>query len=570
VFRLLIAFLGTLLFASDPAFTIVVKTDNTQSGSSASNAFILPLAPSATYSFTVDWGDTTSDVVTTAVDQLHVYPAPGTYAIRITENVVGGFPRVFCNSYRDGQKWMQITNWGDVTWSSMAGAFSGCERMNIIAPDAATARTSGVTDFSAAWSGCSSLTSFPLLNTSAGTNFSGAWFKCSSLTSFPLLNTSAGTNFSAAWSSCSGLTSFPLLNTSAGTDFSRTWSCCSGLTSFPLLNTSAGTDFSRTWSCCSGLTSFPLLNTSAGTTFDSAWSYCSGLTSFPTLDLHNLTNGGWCFYGVILNPIDYSNLLKAMAVQNLNTGVPFDGGCSHYTSDASSARNATLIGSRGWTITDFGLPSAAFPVITSPLTSHAETNSAWSYQVTATNGPSTFAAIGLPWGVAINSATGLISGTATGPTFAVVVIEASNTAGSDSAMLLLAFNEPGAPVITSPTSSSGNPSHPFSYTITASNSPATFAAIGLPSWLTVSATSGIISGSTATAGSWTVTLEAFNVHGAGLAPLTITIADPAPNAGSGTSSAGGGCGGGAAGLLFTLGVLWCINVTLGRRRPFNQ
>jgi hypothetical protein len=44
---------------------------------------------------------------------------------------------------------------------------------------------------------CSSLTSFPLLNTAAGTNFLNAWFGCSSLTSFPLLNTAAGRTFSA-------------------------------------------------------------------------------------------------------------------------------------------------------------------------------------------------------------------------------------------------------------------------------------------------------------------------------------------------------------------------------------
>ena len=72
-------------------------------------------------------------------------------------------------------------------------------------------------DFSAAWSDCSGLTSFPLLNTAAGTNFVAAWSGCMGLTSFPLLNTSAGKNFgeewtAGAWSGCRGLKTFPLLN----------------------------------------------------------------------------------------------------------------------------------------------------------------------------------------------------------------------------------------------------------------------------------------------------------------------------------------------------------------------
>jgi hypothetical protein len=85
--------------------------------------------------------------------------------------------------------------------------------------------TAAGTNFSLAWSGCSSLTSFPLLNTAAGTDFSGAWYLCSSLTSFPLLNTAAGTDFSGAWSGCTRLTTFPLLNfgnmKNAGKLFSR-------------------------------------------------------------------------------------------------------------------------------------------------------------------------------------------------------------------------------------------------------------------------------------------------------------------------------------------------------------
>jgi hypothetical protein len=150
--------------------------------------------------------------------------------------------------------------------------------------------TAAGTNFGATWQNCSSLTSFPLINTAAGTNFLGAWNGCSSLTSFPLINTAAGTNFGATWQNCSSLTSFPLINTAAGTNFGATWQDCSSLTSFPLINTAAGTNFRDAWRSCSSLTSFPLIDTAAGTTFQGAWEFCSSLTSFPLINTAAGTN----------------------------------------------------------------------------------------------------------------------------------------------------------------------------------------------------------------------------------------------------------------------------------------
>ena len=41
------------------------------------------------------------------------------------------------------------------------------------------------------------------------TDFYSAWYNCSSLTSFPLIDTSSGTNFSYTWGSCPSLPSCP-------------------------------------------------------------------------------------------------------------------------------------------------------------------------------------------------------------------------------------------------------------------------------------------------------------------------------------------------------------------------
>jgi hypothetical protein len=71
--------------------------------------------------------------------------------------------------------------------------FYGCSALKSFD---ATVDVSGGTNLGAAWAGCSSLTSFPLINTAAGTNLSFAWFKLGIvvpvLLRFPLIDTAAG------------------------------------------------------------------------------------------------------------------------------------------------------------------------------------------------------------------------------------------------------------------------------------------------------------------------------------------------------------------------------------------
>jgi MBG domain (YGX type)/BspA type Leucine rich repeat region (6 copies) len=167
-------------------FTIVVKTDNP--GVSAGNQFQLPLASTAVYNFTVNWGDGQSDVITTSTSPTHTYATVGTKTIQISENVVGGFPQIYFYNGVDGLKLMQISKWGGGKWTSMQNAFYGCSNLTITATDAATALTGTVTNFRGAWTFCSSITNFPLLNTSAGTDFIATWAGCTKLTSISALN----------------------------------------------------------------------------------------------------------------------------------------------------------------------------------------------------------------------------------------------------------------------------------------------------------------------------------------------------------------------------------------------
>jgi hypothetical protein len=249
-------------------------------------------------SVSIDWGDGSVETYAGSAANTtitHTYETAGLYLVSITgvfENIkLAGFTGSQASDLAS-----VLQNSPDWSPTNLTDLYNGC---SLITSDSLDdfPNTSLITQFASAFSGCSSLTSFPLINTASGTTFSNTWRDCSSLTSFPLINTSAGTNFASSWRGCSSLTSFPLIDTSAGIFFNGAWNGCASLTSFPLIDTSAGTNFRDAWFGCSSLTSFPLIDTSAGTNFQETWTACSSLTSFPLID----TSAGTNFYQSWLN-----------------------------------------------------------------------------------------------------------------------------------------------------------------------------------------------------------------------------------------------------------------------------
>ena len=80
----------------------------------------------------------------------------------------------------------------------------------------------------------------------------------------------------------------------------------------------------------------------------------------------------------------------------------------------------------------------AVPVITSAATANGVVGQTLSYQIIATNAPTSYSAVGLPAGLTVTSTTGLISGVPTIAAVGNVTVQATNSTGSGSA--IVSFN----------------------------------------------------------------------------------------------------------------------------------
>jgi hypothetical protein len=196
------------------------------------------------------------------------------------------------------------------------------------------------------------------------------------------------------------------------------------------------------------------------------------------------------------------------------------------TSGSAGIYAATGSATKGWTMQMVALKPASAPVITSATTANGSAGNTFSFQIAATNSPTSFGAAGLPAGLTVKSGTGLISGKPRAAGTSTVTLSATNSNGTATAKLTLTVTLP-SPVITSAATASGTVGIAFSYQIEAWSWPTSYGATGLPPGLTVTL-GGLISGKPTVAGTSTITLYATNGSGNGTAKLTLAIAAAAP------------------------------------------
>ena len=178
-------------------------------------------------------------------------------------------------------------------------------------------------------------------------------------------------------------------------------------------------------------------------------------------------------------------------------------------------------------------PADTSPVVNSNGTAAAQVGQPFQYVITATNGPLTvFAATGRPAWLALDTATGVLSGipieATTTPISVALAASNAGGAGNPKTLLLTVAPAPATPVITSTLSASALAGAAFTYQITASETPTSYVATGLPAGLSLNPTNGALTGTPTVANSYSVVLRAANASGLG-SPSTLVL-DVAPAA----------------------------------------
>ena len=116
-------------------FVFTIDTENTSSGSSLNTQFMMPLVSSGSYNATVNWGDGSSDTITSYNQQevTHTYSSAGQYEVSI-EGTLQGWQ---FNNAGDRLKMLDIKQYGVLDLSTSA-AFYGCTNLDASASDAPT------------------------------------------------------------------------------------------------------------------------------------------------------------------------------------------------------------------------------------------------------------------------------------------------------------------------------------------------------------------------------------------------------------------------------------------------
>ena len=161
-------------------------------------------ATNASNNYEVDWGDGTVQNYTTK-EPAHTYATAGTYTIKITPATGTVYNPFFVHNPTETYI-AEINGTGGTSLTSLQHAFYGAANLTSISADIDTVN---VVNWHLAFASCSSLTTFPALDTSCGTNFTRTWEMCTSLTAMPSLDFSSATEFNGAWQYSSSFANFP-------------------------------------------------------------------------------------------------------------------------------------------------------------------------------------------------------------------------------------------------------------------------------------------------------------------------------------------------------------------------
>jgi phosphatidylserine/phosphatidylglycerophosphate/cardiolipin synthase-like enzyme len=260
-------------------------------------------------------------------------------------------------------------------------------------------------------------------------------------------------------------------------------------------------------------------------------------SSYPT-DLDEVTAAGGKYTGYSSSTGFYVHEKAVVADYGYSTQKVFLGSENFSDNSLNDNRELGLIISDPGVIdgveTTFDADFAGIPSVTSPGNQTTSTGTAVSLPAQATdpnNDALTFSATGLPAGLSISSASGLISGTPTTAGTSTVTLTAKDTTGAtNSTSFTWTVTGAGGDTVTvanpgSQTSTAGTAaSLQISASDSASGQTLTYSATSLPAGLSINSATGLISGTPTTAGTSSVTVTAKDTTGAsGSTSFTWTV-----------------------------------------------
>lgn len=215
---------------------------------------------------------------------------------------------------------------------------------------------------------------------------------------------------------------------------------------------------------------------------------------------------------------DYSMALRADG-----TVVAWGANTSGQTNVPAALSNVVAIAAGGaHALTLGGVPGGvAAPRLTGPRFLVGKTGEPFYHRVVALNGATVFGADGLPAGLAIDPASGVVTGQPRQAGMFIVVVSAANALGRTEWPVTLFVNaSPPGIVADLVPALIGNF---FNYRLTTVNGPEWFSASGLPPGLSLNPTNGVISGLPTQLGEFKVSVVASNQFALGDGSVTIRV-----------------------------------------------
>ena len=206
----------------------VFDVDTTISGGSTSNQYQLPLSGAGTTNILVEWGDGSTDTITSTsqAEKLHTYSSSGIYTITIT----GTLETFVVNNYGDRSKIKKVLNWGNgdglTLASSGGGFFYGASNLTCTATDQPAITTANFQQlFRTAFSIVSGVGNFDV---SSITSLLFGFYRASNFNEdLSNWNVSGVTNFSYCFERCFDLDqNFASWDMSSATSVTRMFKSC--------------------------------------------------------------------------------------------------------------------------------------------------------------------------------------------------------------------------------------------------------------------------------------------------------------------------------------------------------